>query len=97
MGILIPLILGSRSANLRSSVGGKGGREEGGREGGGGACQKAQTNKRASYLCTYYFSGPVCNVFDACRSIPRASGRGMGPRNIHFFGPEMATSETSVI
>ncbi len=37
-----------------------------------------------SYLCT------VHNVLDACISISWASGRGMGPGNLNFFGPQMA-------
>ncbi len=45
------------------------------------------------YLCTYDLNGPVRNVFDACRSITRTSGRGLGPGNREFFGPfEMASS-----
>jgi hypothetical protein len=41
------------------------------------------------YLCTYELYGPVCNFFDACRSIMRAVGRGLGrgPCNRDFFGP----------
>ncbi len=46
-----------------------------------------------SYLCTYDLYGPECNVFDACRSITRASGWGLGPGNRDFFGLyEMASS-----
>ncbi len=33
-----------------------------------------------SYLCTYDLYGPVRNDFDACRSITRASERGLGPK-----------------
>ncbi len=45
------------------------------------------------YLCTYELYSPVRNVFDACRSITRASGRGLDPGNRDFFGPcEMALS-----
>jgi hypothetical protein len=43
-----------------------------------------------SYLCTYDSYGPVRNVFDACRSITRASGRGLGPGKMKiesFLGP----------
>ncbi len=40
-----------------------------------------------SYLCTYDLHGPVLNVFDACRSIKRARGRGLGPGNREFLGP----------
>jgi hypothetical protein len=36
---------------------------------------------------------PVHNVLDACISITRASGRGLGPGNQEFFGPcEIASS-----
>jgi hypothetical protein len=42
---------------------------------------------KISYLCIYDLYGPVHNVFDACRSIARASGRGLGPGNRDFFGP----------
>ncbi len=46
-----------------------------------------------SYLWTYDLYGPVCNDFDAGKSIMRASGRGLGPWNQEFFGPcEMASS-----
>ncbi len=44
-------------------------------------------------LCTYDIYGPVRNVFDACRSITRASGRRLGPGNRDFLDPEMATRE----
>jgi hypothetical protein len=40
-----------------------------------------------SYLCTYALYGPVRNVFDACRSITTASGRGLGPGKRELFGP----------
>jgi hypothetical protein len=40
-----------------------------------------------SYLSTYDLYSPVRNVFDACRSIKRASGRGLGPGNRKFLGP----------
>jgi hypothetical protein len=46
-----------------------------------------------SYLCTYDLYGPLCDVFDARRSITRASGRGLGPGNRYFItllGPGMA-------
>ncbi len=50
-----------------------------------------QQNKRAaigySYLCTYNLYGPLRNVFDACKTITTASGRGLGPGNREFFGP----------
>ncbi len=50
----------------------------------------------SSYICTYYFYGPVRNVLDACRSITRASGRRLWPRNRYFFGPyEIASSRYS--
>ncbi len=39
-----------------------------------------------SYLWTYDLYGPICNGFDACRSITRASGRGLGPCNWDFLG-----------
>ncbi len=39
-----------------------------------------------SYLWTYVLYGPVCNAFDVGKSITRASGRGLGPRNPDFFG-----------
>jgi hypothetical protein len=42
---------------------------------------------RYSYVCTYDLYEPVCNVFDACRSFTRASGRGWGPGNREFLGP----------
>ncbi len=29
-------------------------------------------------------------IFDACRSITGASGKGLGPGNLEFFGPQMA-------
>ncbi len=46
-----------------------------------------------SYLCTYDTYGAVCHVFYVCRSITRASGRGLGPENRDFFGPcKMALS-----
>jgi len=52
-----------------------------------------QGASRNSYLCTYDLYGSVHNVFDAFRSITRASGRGLGPGNREFFGPsEMASS-----
>jgi hypothetical protein len=46
-----------------------------------------------SYLRTYNLYGPVCNAFDAGKSITRASGRGLGPGKQDFFGPcEMLSS-----
>jgi hypothetical protein len=52
-----------------------------------------RSDSHISYLCTYDLYGPVHNVFDACRSITRASDRGLGPGNQDFFGPyEMASS-----
>ncbi len=36
-----------------------------------------------NYLCTYDLSGPVHNVLDACISITRANGRGLGPVKCH--------------
>jgi hypothetical protein len=47
----------------------------------------------SSYLCTYDLYGPVRNVFDACKYIMRAIGRGLGPGKREFFGScEMASS-----
>jgi hypothetical protein len=46
-----------------------------------------------SYLWTCDLYGPVCNAFDAGKSITRASRRGLGPGNRDFFGPcEMVSS-----
>jgi hypothetical protein len=45
-----------------------------------------------SYLCNYDLYGPVRNVIDACRSITRASGRGLGSGNREFFEPFEMTS-----
>jgi hypothetical protein len=46
-----------------------------------------------NYLCTYDLYSPVHNVLDACISIMKGSGRGLGPGIIEFFGPcEMASS-----
>jgi hypothetical protein len=46
-----------------------------------------------SYLWTYDLYGPICNAFDAGKSIRRSSGRGLGPWNQDFFGPfQMASS-----
>ncbi len=39
-----------------------------------------------SYLCTYDLYSLVSNVFDACRSITRASERGLGPGNRDIIG-----------
>ncbi len=33
--------------------------------------------------------GPVHNAFDAAKSVTWASGRGLGPGNLDFFGPQM--------
>ncbi len=42
---------------------------------------------------TYDLYSPICNTFDAGKSITRASGRGLSPGNRDFFGPcEMASS-----
>jgi hypothetical protein len=42
---------------------------------------------------TMIYTAPVSNAVDACKSITRASGRGMGPGNQDFLGPcEMASS-----
>ncbi len=40
-----------------------------------------------SYLCTCDLYSPVHNVLDACISIMRASGRGLGPGSREFLGP----------
>jgi hypothetical protein len=45
------------------------------------------TAGRISYLYTYDLYRPVHNVFDACRSITRASRRGLGPGNRELLGP----------
>jgi hypothetical protein len=46
-----------------------------------------------NYLCTYNLYSPLHNVLDACISITRASGRGLGPGILEFFGLcEMASS-----
>jgi hypothetical protein len=37
------------------------------------------------------------NIFDACRLITRASGRGLALEIETFLGPEMATNEASAI
>ncbi len=45
-----------------------------------------------NYLCTHDLYSPVHNVLDACISIMRGSGRGLGPGIREFFGPcEMAS------
>jgi hypothetical protein len=41
--------------------------------------------KWIDYLCTYDLYSPVHNVLDACMSITRASGRGLGPGILVFF------------
>jgi hypothetical protein len=38
------------------------------------------------HLCFIYI--PVRNVFDAGKSITWTSGRGLGPGNFYFFGPQ---------
>ena len=43
--------------------------------------------KEISYLCTDDLYRPKHNVFDACRSIPRASGRGLGPESVAKLPP----------
>ncbi len=40
-----------------------------------------------NYLYTYDLYSPMHNVLDACISITRASGRGLGPGIRKFFGP----------
>ncbi len=53
-------------------------------------CDKAFDN---NYLCTYDLYSPVHNVLDACISITRESGRGLGPGSWGLFGLcEMASS-----
>jgi hypothetical protein len=37
------------------------------------------------------YTAPVRTVFDAFRSITGASGRGSGPGNLDFFGPQIIT------
>ncbi len=39
-----------------------------------------------NYLCTYDLYCPVHNALDACISITRGSGRGLGPGILGFFG-----------
>ncbi len=41
-------------------------------------------------VCTYDVYSPVHNVFDACISLTRGSGRGLGPGILEFFGPQIA-------
>jgi hypothetical protein len=54
-----------------------------------GLCRRVTIN----YLCTYDLYSPVQNVLDACISITRGSGRGLGPGIREFFGPcEVASS-----
>jgi hypothetical protein len=40
-----------------------------------------------NYLCTYDFYSLLHNVLDACISITRGSGRGLGPGILEFLGP----------
>jgi hypothetical protein len=40
-----------------------------------------------NYLCTYDLYSPVHNVLDACISITRGSGRGLGLGIREFLGP----------
>jgi hypothetical protein len=42
-----------------------------------------QVQECYNYLCTYDLYSPVLNVLDACISITRASGRGLGPVKWH--------------
>ncbi len=54
-------------------------------------------SKLFMHLYMIYTACPVRNVFDACRSITRASGRGLGPGNREFFGPcEMTSSRQAI-
>jgi hypothetical protein len=43
-----------------------------------------------NHLCTCDLYNPVHTVLDAFISITWASGRGLGPGNLEFFGPQMA-------
>jgi|688.fasta_scaffold290072_1 hypothetical protein len=43
-----------------------------------------------NHLCTYDLYSPGHNVLDAWISIIWASGRGLGPRNLEFFWPQLA-------
>jgi hypothetical protein len=43
------------------------------------------------YLCTYDLNSPVHNVLDACISIMRRRGRGLGPGIREFLGPVKGT------
>jgi hypothetical protein len=47
------------------------------------------TNKLTIYAPMIYMALSVM-IFDAGRSITWASGRGLGPGNLEFFGPKMA-------
>ncbi len=50
-----------------------------------------------NYLCTYDLYSPVHIGLDACISITRTSGRGLGPENWKFFGPCKITSSRRAI
>jgi hypothetical protein len=59
----------------------------------------ASSSKSLALIITIYapmmYTAPCCmhNVLDACISITRGSGRGLGPGIREFFGPcEMASS-----
>ncbi len=55
------------------------------------------TNTITIYACTYDLYSQVHNVLDACISIARGNGRGLGPGIREFFGPcEMANPGKSV-
>jgi hypothetical protein len=49
--------------------------------------QKPGPLPQINYLCTYDLYSPDHNVLDACISITRASGRGLGPGIREFLGP----------
>jgi hypothetical protein len=51
---------------------------------------------KLAYLCTYDLCSLINNIFDACRSITKASGRGLGPGNRDFFGPKKWQREKRV-
>jgi hypothetical protein len=51
-----------------------------------------EKNTSISYSCTYDLFGPMHNVFDAGRSIVRASWRGLGLGNQDFGPCEIASS-----
>jgi len=52
-----------------------------------GLPRKDVTNFHNNYLCAYDLYSPEHNVLDACISIMRGSGRGLGPGILSFLGP----------